>query len=68
MHPRLQILTIKELLDGKRIDMPPLRQFSVNFKKAPKAQAEIVARLRSLWDDSAGDEGDDDIGEDDESA
>lgn len=33
-HPRLQILTIEELLGGKRIDMPPIRQTSTTFKKA----------------------------------
>ncbi len=37
-HPRLQILTIQELLEGKRIDCPP-RQASVTFKKGPKAVA-----------------------------
>ncbi len=26
-----------ELLDGKRIDMPPVRQTSVTYKRAPKA-------------------------------
>lgn len=36
-HPRLQILTIAELLNGKRIDCPPLGQLSQTFKKAPKA-------------------------------
>ena len=25
-----------ELLDGKRIDMPPIRQTSVTYKRAPK--------------------------------
>jgi DNA modification methylase len=39
-HPRLQILTIAELLDGKRVDMPPLRQVNVTFKQAPKAKGE----------------------------
>jgi site-specific DNA-methyltransferase (adenine-specific) len=39
-HPRLQILTIAELLDGKRVDMPPLRQVNVTFKKAQKARGE----------------------------
>jgi len=39
-HPRLQILTIAELLDGKRVDMPPLRQVNVTFKQAPKARGE----------------------------
>ncbi len=35
-YPRLQLLTIRELLDGKTIDMPPLHQTSVTFKKAAK--------------------------------
>ena len=47
---------MKELLDGKRIDMPPLRQTSVTFRRAPKAKVEIVTRLRSIWEDSAGSE------------
>jgi len=37
-YPRLQILTIEELLKGKRIDCPPLGQVNVTFKKAPKAK------------------------------
>jgi hypothetical protein len=36
-HPRLQLLTIKELLGGKRIDAPILHQSNVTFKKAPPA-------------------------------
>ena len=47
---------MKELLEGKRIDMPPLRQTSVTFRRTPKANVEIVTRLRSIWDDSAGTE------------
>jgi DNA modification methylase len=35
-HPKLQILTVKELLDGKRIDMPPVRQVNVTYRKASK--------------------------------
>jgi len=53
-YQRLQILTVKELLEGKRIDMPPLRQTSVTFRRAPKAKVEVVTRLRSIWDDNAG--------------
>jgi len=45
---------VKELLDGTGIDMPPLRQTSVTFRRAPKAKVEVVTRLRSIWDDSAG--------------
>jgi len=37
-HPRIQILTVAELLDGKRIDMPPLQQVNATYKKAPRAK------------------------------
>ena len=52
---------MKDLLDGKQIDMPPLRQTSVIFRRAPKANVEVVTRLRSIWDDSAGAEDADDV-------
>lgn len=35
-HPRLQILTVGELLAGQRIDYPPAQQVNVTFKRAPK--------------------------------
>ncbi len=38
-HPRLQLLTVAELLDGRRIDSPPLGQVGQTFKKAPRAAA-----------------------------
>ena len=38
VHPKLQILTIHELLDGKKIDMPPVRQVNITYKRAPKAK------------------------------
>ena len=39
-HPRIQILTIEELLDeGAEIDYPPAKHVDVTFKKAPKAKA-----------------------------
>ncbi len=37
-YPKLQILTIKELLSGKRIDCPPLGQVNVTFKKSQIAK------------------------------
>ena len=37
-YPVLQIITIEELLSGKRIDMPPQQQVSTTFKKAPRAK------------------------------
>jgi len=36
-HPTLQILTIEELLKGKKIDYPHTAGANVTFKKAPKA-------------------------------
>jgi len=35
-YPKIQILTIEELLDGKTIDMPPQTQTNVTFAKAQK--------------------------------
>ena len=40
-YPKLQILTVEELLAGKGVDMPPLDQVSATFKKAPKAEREV---------------------------
>jgi len=42
-HPRLQILTIAELLEGKRIDYPPT--INVTHKRAPKAEAPIPEQM-----------------------
>lgn len=39
-HARIQILTVPELLAGKRIDAPPMGQAGQTFKKAPKAQTD----------------------------
>ncbi len=44
-HPRLQLLTVAELLEGKRIDCPPPSQVNVTFKKAPKAKANEAQAL-----------------------
>lgn len=45
-HPRLQILTIAELLAGKRIDMPYTRGSNVTFKRAPKARSADPAHVQ----------------------
>ena len=37
-HPRIQILTIAELMAGKIIDYPPSKQVNVTYKRAPKAK------------------------------
>ena len=37
-HPCLQLLTIGELLNGRKIDYPPAQGANVTFEKAPKAR------------------------------
>jgi site-specific DNA-methyltransferase (adenine-specific) len=44
-HPRLQILTIRELLEGKGIDYPR-HAVNVTLKRAPKAKDEVARHLR----------------------
>lgn len=36
-HPRIQVLTVAELLDGRRIDMPPLSG-NLTFRRAPRVE------------------------------
>jgi site-specific DNA-methyltransferase (adenine-specific) len=58
-HPRIQIITIEELLDGRSIDSPPMRHTNVTFKRAPKAKADKTHRqpgLDEFDDEPAGDE------------
>lgn len=44
-HPRLQILTIQDLLDGKKIDYPPSRQVDRTYRKAPRVQKAAERQL-----------------------
>ena len=41
-HPRLQLLTVEELLGGKGIDYPSSEGVNVTFKKAPKAKGKEI--------------------------
>ncbi|MBA7680894.1 hypothetical protein ES703_89215 [subsurface metagenome] len=44
-YPKIQILTIEELLKDKTVDMPPQTQTSVTFAKAPKVSKEEGEQL-----------------------
>lgn len=44
-HPRVQLITIAELLDGTKIDMPPQSQTNVTFQKAAKAVLPVAENL-----------------------
>jgi hypothetical protein len=45
-HQRLQIITVAELLAGKKLDAPPYGQTSVTFKRAPQARSDRSRQLR----------------------
>ncbi len=45
-HPRLQIVTVGELLEGKRLHAPPSRQTSVTYKRAPRAVPKVAEQRR----------------------
>ena len=49
-HSRVQILTVGELLDGKKLDAPPPRQTSRTYKRAPKALKKAVKQPRMFGD------------------
>ncbi|MCD6327063.1 restriction endonuclease, partial [bacterium] len=55
LYPRLQLITIADLLSGKRIEAPP-RRTSVTFKRAPKAERakQENGRLDFTADDNGG--------------
>jgi len=40
-YPRVQILTVEDILSGKGIDYPPSRHTNVTFKKAPRADRPV---------------------------
>jgi hypothetical protein len=44
-HPRIQLLTIEELLDGKRVDYPRTAGSNVTFKQAPKWRGRVAEQL-----------------------
>ena len=48
-YPRLQILTIEQLLNGKRVDCPPFAagKGNVTFKKAPQSKIEDKAKTKA---------------------
>lgn len=54
-HPRLQLLTVGELLAGKRIDYPQTAGINRTYKQAPKAR-KVAEKVRGLFDKGEPDE------------
>lgn len=50
-HPKIQLLTVADLLAGKQINRPPDRQTSATFKKAPKAKGKSATAGKLGFDD-----------------
>jgi hypothetical protein len=53
-YPKIQLLTIAELLAGKKIDMPPIRQVGVTFKKAARHRGPEGEQLKIKETDKRG--------------
>lgn len=49
-HPRLQILTVEELLEGKKPDFPPSRDVRT-FKSAPKVKRKSKDKQKEMFGD-----------------
>ena len=51
-YPKVQLFTVEELLTGKKVEMPPIRQVGATFKKAPKVTKKKGEQQESrVWDD-----------------
>lgn len=51
-YPRLQILTIADLLNGKHVEYPPSAQTNVTFKRAPRVKREEAEQLGLVAEDA----------------
>ena len=45
-YPRMQVVTVEQLLEGHGIDYPPAEQVNVTFKRAPLAKAKRAEQLQ----------------------
>ena len=49
-YPKIQLLTVGELLEGRAVNMPPTRDLRT-FKAAPKAKRKASSKQKRLLDD-----------------
>ncbi|MCC7299493.1 MAG: site-specific DNA-methyltransferase, partial [Verrucomicrobia bacterium] len=47
-YPKIQLFTVADLLAGKQIEMPPIKQVGATFKKAPRAAVKPDGEQGSL--------------------
>ena len=48
-HPKIQLITVGELLGGKKIDAPPMQDVRT-FKKAPRVKGKIEHKQNGMFD------------------
>jgi DNA modification methylase len=48
-YPKIQLLTVADLLSGRKIEMPPIKQVGATFKKALKASPRTRTRNKDLF-------------------
>ena len=49
-YPRIQLITVGELLEGKKLNYPSTKDVDTTFKKAPKAKRMKKAKNRELFE------------------
>jgi len=49
-YPKIQLLTVADLLSGKKVEMPPIRQVGATFKKAPRAKGKTAENRELRFD------------------
>ena len=45
LHPRIQLLTVADLLGGKKVDYPETEGMNVTYKRAPRAQGKKAEQI-----------------------
>ncbi len=50
-YPKLQVITVDELLGGKGVEMPPLKQVNMTYKKGPRAKGVMGATMAMIMED-----------------
>jgi site-specific DNA-methyltransferase (adenine-specific) len=45
-YPKIQLLTVADLLEGKKIEMPPIKQVGATFKKAERIKTKEGEQLK----------------------
>jgi DNA modification methylase len=59
-HPKIQVVSVAELMSGKRLDAPPLRQTNVSYARATQPERPEPERFKLFGPDEPAEDGDTD--------